>query len=180
MYAPPKGLRKKKDAEAPKKYSFKTPRTRKCDTVKHNRQRKLKKAKAHKLTPESRSSHTPGAEARHIHHCHAPLSFSHTHIFSFSHSPLSRISLSLSLSQSPPLINLPTLLFRLIHNRRQKLLLIPRRRTRRQDIIFNTTRRQMIQNSMIRMNQHTTIILHRRRPIQNTLAQKPGQSRWRR
>jgi hypothetical protein len=104
---------------------------------------------------------------------HLFLSLTYTR-FLFLTFTTSRVSLSLPLSQSPPLVNLPTLLFRLIHNRRQKLLLIPRRCTRRQDIIFNTTRRQMIQNSMIRMNQHTTIILHRRRSIQNTLAQKPG------
>ena len=140
------------DAEAPSKYFSNPPKTRKCDTVKHNRPKK------------SQSPPTNTRKPKLTHQ--APVSLS--------------LSLSLSLSQSPPLINLPTLLFRLIHDRRQKLLLIPRRRTRRQDIIFNTTRRQMIQHSMIRMNQHTTIILHRRRPIQNTLAQKPGQSRWRR
>ena len=142
--------------------------------------KKKKGAKAHQLTPRSRSSHTH-TRRRSVTHSLLPctsFSLSYTHFLFLTFTTLAH--LSPSLSPSPPLINLPTLLFRLIHNRRQKLLLIPRRRTRRQDIIFNTTRRQMIQHSMIRMNQHTTIILHRRRPIQNTLAQKPGQSRWRR
>lgn len=60
------------------------------------------------------------------------------------------------------------------------LLLIPRRRTRSQDIILDTTRRQMIKHRMIRHNQHTTIILMRRGPIENTLAQKARQRRRRR
>ena len=59
------------------------------------------------------------------------------------------------------------------------LLLIPRRRTRSQHIILDTTRRQVIQHRMIRHNQHAAIVLHWRRPVQNTLAQKHRQT-WRR
>lgn len=69
---------------------------------------------------------------------------------------------------------IPSLTRRFVHDRCQEFPLVSRCCARRQHLVLDRARSEMIQYRVIRHDEYARIILHRRCPVQDALAQEHG------